>query len=243
MAVSSITTAAPSHDLTTVATVVADMNMTCGAAELRSLERIVTAVSAQIATYCHRVFGEERITMLIPGYGSTNLLLDRMPIVEILSVAYDGEPITDHQVIERGAGILYRAGGWTWTTGGFGGQFSGGGPRVPHPMPNSEEALFSVDAWLGYVLPSFPSSYTPNASSVNLPPEIEEAALIAIKDRFATRAGGTRGTRGEVTSVKTTGVAVSYAARNASAIATQARLSTGLPLEAVGLLEDYVVIK
>ncbi len=243
MAVSSITSAAPSFDLTTAATVVADMEMTCGAKELRSLERIITAVSSQIANYCHRVFAEERITMLLSGYASTNLLLDRMPIVEVLSVAYDGEPITDHQVIERNAGMLYRAGGWTWTTGGFGGQFSGGSPRVAHPNPNSEEALFTVDAWAGYILPSFPSSYTPNASSVNLPPEIEEAALIAVKDRFAARAGGTRGIRGEVTSVKTTGVAVSYAARNASAIATQARLSTGLPLEAVALLEPYVVIK
>lgn len=243
MAVSSVTTAAPTQDLTTASTVVADMTMTCGAAELRSLERIITSVSAQIASYCHRVFGEERITMLLPGHGSTQLILDRFPIVEVLSVAYDGDPVTDHQVVERAAGMLYRRQGWTWTVGGFGGQFHGGAPRVPHPMPNSEEPLFSVDAWVGYILPSFPSSYTPNASSVNLPAEIEQAALMTVKDQYAARAGGTRGTRGEVTSVKTTGVAVSYAARNASAIATQARLSTGLPTEAVALLQPYVVIK
>ncbi len=217
--------------------------MTCGAVELRVLERIVSAVSSQIATYCKRVFGEERVTMTLPGFGYTNLVLDRFPIVEVLSVAFDGEPVTDYTTVDAAAGMLYRRAGWAWTVGAFGGQFTGGAPRVDHPMPNSEEAIFAVDSWVGYILPSFPTSYTPNAGSVNLPAEIEEAALIAIKDRWAARAGGTRGTRGEVTSVKTTGVSVSYAARNASAIATQARLSTGLPTEAVGLLEPYVVIK
>jgi len=242
MAVSSITTAAPSQDLTTVETVVGEMGLTCSPAEIRSLERIISAVSSQIAAFCNRVFGEERVTMLLGGYGTTNLLLDRMPIVEVLSVAADGEPITDHQVIERNAGLLYRRAGWTWTTGGFGGQFSGGAPRSAHPMPNSEESIFSVDAWVGYILPSFPAAYVPNANSVELPLEIEDAALITIIDRWGTRAG-VSGTRGQITSVKTTGVSVSYAARSANAIATQARLSTGLPTDAVAKLERYVVIK
>ncbi len=244
MSIASVTSAAPSQDLTTVATVVEEMEMTCSPAELRTLERKITSVSAQIASYCHRVFGEERVTMNLKGYGSSLLILDRAPIVEVLSVTHDGSPITDHSIDDRGVGSLYRGGGWTWTVGGFGGQFSGGGPRAAHPHPNSEEALFVVDAWVGWILPSFPSDYTPNASSVDMPTNIEQAALIAVKDAYDSRAGGgSRGSRGEISSVKTTGVAISYAARNASALATQARLLTGLPTDAVALLQDYVQIK
>ena len=213
-------------------------------AELRTLERKIASVSAQIRAYCHRTFGEERVTMNVKGYGYTQLILERFPIIEVHSVAYDGEPLTDFTIDDRGAGFLYRRSGWTWTVGVFGGGFPGGQSRVDHPMPSSEEALFQVDVTAGYVLPSFPDSFVPNASSVNLPSDIEAAALITVKDAFANRAGAaSSGSRGEISSVRTTGVAISYATRMASGVASQVRASTGLPTDAVALLQPYVVIK
>ncbi len=243
MSIESITTPAPSQDLTTVATVVEEMGMTCSPAELRTLERKITSVSAQIRAYCHRPFGEERVTINVKGYGSTQLMLERFPIVEIHSVAFDGEPMTDFVIDDRGAGFLYRRNGWLWTTGSFAGGFPGGAPRVAHPHPGSEEALYTVDVTAGFVLPSFPSDFTPNANSVDLPPDIEEAALITVKDLYANRAGTSGGARGEVSSVKTTGVAIGYAVRTASAISSQVRARTGLPVDAVARLTPYVVIK
>ncbi len=242
MSIQSITTPAPSQDLTTVATVVEEMEMTCTPAQLRTLERKITSVSSQIRNYCHRPFGEERVTMNIKSYGSTQLMLERFPIVEIHSVAFDGEPVTDFSIDDRGAGFLYRRNGWVWTTGEFAGGFPGGAPRVAHPHPGSEEALYTVDVTAGYVLSSFPSGFTPNANSVDLPAEIEEAALITVKDAYANR-GGPGGARGEVSSVKTTGVAISYAVRTASAMSSQVRAATALPVGAVALLTPHVVIK
>lgn len=243
MSIASVVTAAPSQNLTTVDTVVGEMGMTCSPAELRTLDRKIASVSAQISAYCHRVFGEERVIMDLKGYGSTQLLLERFPIVEVHSVAFDGEAFTDYTINERGDGTLFRRSGWSWTTGHWGGQFEGGAARAVHPQPNTEEALYQVNVTAGWQLPSFPASFVPNANSVLLPADVEAAALITIKDAFASRAGSTTQTPGQIASVATTGLRIGYAVRAASALATQARLSTGLPTDAVALLQPYVMIK
>jgi len=146
----SVVTPAPTRRLTRKEHVTAEI----GVADPILLDRLIDAASAAIENLCGVVFARESVTELVPGFGDTRLQLQRRPIVAVTAVVFDGEVITDYSIDDREEGTLYRRAGWAWTA-----QVAPGltGPqRWPgfgSPLPNSEEARFSVSHVSGYILP------------------------------------------------------------------------------------------
>jgi hypothetical protein len=181
--ITTTTTPAPSDLLATVKMAICELEITDEDQNAR-LERLIRRASARIRSLTNRVYGEERVTETVRSHGRTQLLLERTPLVEIHEVTFDGEVITDYEIKNRGAGTLYRRAGWVWTAG----LMPWGSGIEDFPAPGSEEARFAVDYTAGYVLPSFPSSFTPNANSVDMPEDIEDFCLQLVKVLYYARA-------------------------------------------------------
>lgn len=100
-------------------------------------------------------FGRQVYSETLPGFGGVHLMLAERPIVAVSSVTYDGDAITDHSILERDTGLLYRKAGWTWTVQRE--PALTGWQRWPGlgvPLPGQEEPLFTVAYTAGYILPS-----------------------------------------------------------------------------------------
>lgn len=102
--ITTVTTAASSYDLTTLAIVKDELNVTTNASNAK-LRRYLTSASAAIAQFCNRVFQSETITdefwgnrdrspRLISG-GVENLQLSRWPIVSVTSVTENAVVLVD----------------------------------------------------------------------------------------------------------------------------------------------------
>jgi hypothetical protein len=169
--------------LTTVKAAIDELDLSDESQNER-LERLIKRASAKIRSMTNRVYGEERVTESVRGYGRTQLLLERTPLVEIHEVTYDSNVLTDSEIHDRNAGVLYRSTGWIWTAGLL--PDSAGVTRFP--APSSEEPRYIVDYTAGYVLPSFPSSFTLNADSVDLPEDVEDFCLMLVKMLYFARA-------------------------------------------------------
>lgn len=102
--ISTVTSAAGSYDLTTLAVIKDELNITNGASDTK-LQRYLTSASAAAAQFCNRVFQAETITdefwaqrdrwpRLIPG-GMSSLQLSRWPIVSVTSVTENGTVLVD----------------------------------------------------------------------------------------------------------------------------------------------------
>jgi hypothetical protein len=148
----SVTTAARSVRLTTVANVQEDLGISTDAT---LLGRLVDEASAAIVSYCHRSFAREVYSETAAGFGSIHLMLSRTPIVGTpTAVTYNSGVLTDYSVADAAAGTLYRRAGWSWTTQAFPGLSAGGSwLDVGTPLPGSEEPLYTVDYTAGYLLP------------------------------------------------------------------------------------------
>jgi hypothetical protein len=169
--------------LATVKAAIDELDITDEAQNAR-LERFIRRASAKIVSLSNRVFAEERVTETVRAHGRTQLLLERTPIVEVHEVLYDSGVITDYEIHSREAGTLYRRAGWIWGVGLM--------PQTTgiewFPAPGSEEANYTVDYTAGYQLDSFPSSYTPNADSVELPDDVEDFCLTLVRMMYFARA-------------------------------------------------------
>ena len=183
MPITETTLAAPSQMLTTVKAAIDELDIGDENQNAR-LERFIKRASAKIVSLTNRVFGEERVTETVRAYGRTQVLLERTPIVQIHEVTYDGNELTDWEIHDRAAGILYRRSGWIWGAGLMS-SYSG---IEDFPAPSSEEAKYTIDYTAGYVLPSFPSSFVRNDSSVDLPFDVEEFCLQLVRLLYFARA-------------------------------------------------------
>lgn len=157
---------AQNFDLTTLDSLKERLKIT-GSSKDTLLSRTIIGVSKSLVRKLGRGFARETVTETVKGYGTTQLLLSRSPIVSVTSILLDGvTPILDYVIEDAEASILYRRAGWNW---GVINGFMGVGFN---PVPNSEESNFTVEYEAGYILPSWS---TPPA--VDLPEDVEDLAL------------------------------------------------------------------
>ncbi len=145
-----VTTPAQARRLTRREHVTAEV----GSADPALLDRLIDAATSAIESYCHRRFGREAVSELVPGWDALELQLSRTPLIAVTSVLFDTEPITDWSIESRDEGTLYRRLGWGWTTqrdAGLTGRQRW--PGFGAPLPRREEPRFTVSYVGGHILP------------------------------------------------------------------------------------------
>lgn len=156
-----ITVPAESTGLTTTAAVKAAL----GVASTRfdpDLERLILAATSAIEAYCGHTFAKQTYLEDVAGSNHPMLMLTNTPIVSVTSIVCDSEPVTDFEISDAGAGVLYREVGWAakawvgWGTEAF-------------VVPGTEVLNFHVTYEAGFV--------TPGLTDDDLPKHIEQACL------------------------------------------------------------------
>ncbi len=160
-----VITPAPDFDLTTLARVKSRLRIMHNLKDTQ-LGVMITSVSKSISRKLCRQFARETVTETVPGYGNTQLMLTRSPLISITAILFESTPVVDYVIKNVEESILYRRNGWVDTTVHG---FTGIGFN---PIPNSEEALYSVTYEAGYVLPNW---MTPPER--DLPEDIEDLVL------------------------------------------------------------------
>jgi len=164
--------AAPSTDLTTIAQLVAEIG-TLTPVQQDWISLAIRSASSLIEQEANQVFAQQRYREVIGGSGSTQLMLDRTPILGTPTIlSTDNEPIVDFLVEDRDAGLLYRRQGWVREVSYLPGIYK-------EPLAGEEHPRFSIDYDAGYYLPSFTDQIT--ADQKPLPPNIEQACILSIK--------------------------------------------------------------
>jgi hypothetical protein len=138
--------AAGATDLTTLAKVKTDLGLTVSTHDAL-LGDLIKQVSDAMRYEARFTFEKQKYEELLPGHGSTTLMLKARPILSVASVTYKGEALTDFSIEDSWLGFLYRELGWTWTAQGF----SRLGTLTP--IPDSEKPDFKVTYYAGYSLP------------------------------------------------------------------------------------------
>jgi hypothetical protein len=115
--ITTVTAAATSYDLTTLANVKAELDITDGGSDA-VLRRYITSASKAAAHYCNRVFAVETVSeAFLPGhrycaYGQhyAVLQLSRFPLVTVTSVTEDDDllTVTDDYLVNSSNGQLTR---------------------------------------------------------------------------------------------------------------------------------------
>lgn len=103
-----VTSAAESHNLTTLATVKEELSIT-GSDKDDLLNRWIREASAAIAGYCNRVFGAETVLEAFRSGYNGSLVLDRYPVISMTSIAVDDTALVaaDYE-LDAQTGVLYR---------------------------------------------------------------------------------------------------------------------------------------
>jgi hypothetical protein len=97
-----------------------------------NLNDIIDMASDSIRDHCGRIFRLQGYTETMPGDGSQFLKLKNYPIVEVSSVTLRGDAITDYEIADRDAGLLFRELGWEWTVA------AGTWPLEDYPIPDGD---------------------------------------------------------------------------------------------------------
>jgi len=187
-----------------------------------NLTDIIDMASDSIRDHCGRTFRLQGYTETKPGDGSQFLKLKNIPIVEVTSVTLRGDAITDYEIADRGAGLLFRELGWEWTVA------AGTYTLVDYPIPGGDLFKFSVVHAAGYRMPDNSSTTDTSTDAVihQLPKRITKAALVTVVSWFK---GQSRDA--EVKSRKLGPLSISWAMNNAK--------SGGLPAKAEALLTKW----
>jgi len=204
--------------LTTLADLKTQLGIS-GATEDNELTRIINVASQTLENQIGRkLYYEASISEDLGGYGTPQLALSRTPLVSITSVTFDSTtvPAADYETYSLDAGLIYRPGGWSWTTPTLGNITS-------DPFPGYERKLYTVVYDGGWVTPQQVGVPTPVRT---LPYDLEEAAL-----RIASGIYRMRGRDPSINSERLMSWNVSY---NASAI-------TGVAFDAYvrGVIASY----
>lgn len=165
------------HALTTLAVLKASLGITASTDDTL-LERYIDAASEWLERSCGRHFEYAAAQVDdIPGFGWDKLVLSRPPIGTIASITYDGAAVDITNLVlaqwEKDAGLVPRAGGWTWTAQTKRDVSQG-------PLPGTERSLFKATYSGGWVTPS-------QAGTRTLPADIEEACIDFVRGRFLAR--------------------------------------------------------
>ena len=145
----------------TVARLAAELEIT-DATQQALLENIIEEATAMVNTYCRRTFHlETGIIEKHLGNNLHNIMLNKMPIVSIASITYDGSTISasDYEIWDAGAAIVFKP-GTVWDRSSQGTRY-----------------IFTYSA--GYTLPG--------VSGANLPGDIQRATMEICKGIFYAR--------------------------------------------------------
>lgn len=107
-----VQTPATAWAFTTIADVKAELGIS-STGDDSILTNFVDEVSALIPEITGRVFAKEVVQEGVAGAGGTDLLLSRRPIVDIASLTYNNNPVTNYVIKDSDAGIVHREGFWT----------------------------------------------------------------------------------------------------------------------------------
>jgi len=163
-----VTVEADSRHLTTTAAIkgVLGVSSTKFDAEM---ERLIGAATSAIEEYVQHVFAKQTYQESVNGSDHPLLMLTQTPIISVTTVLCESSPITDFEIHDADAGILYRAAGWTqsaWV----------GWNTEPAAIPLTGKKLYVVTYEAGYITPGLPSP--------NLPPHIEQACIETVVDWY-----------------------------------------------------------
>lgn len=166
----SLTVSVPAvtNRLTSLAAVKRELEITTIADDKLLWDQIQQA-SDFIVRFTGRDFARERVTEKLPAKGAVKLLLERVPIVTLHSVMFDGSTIssTSYEIDNADAGILFRKIGWT-TTQLFTHHI------VEHPLGDGRRD-WEFDYTAGYLTPGS------TAGPSNLPGDVERACIDLVK--------------------------------------------------------------
>lgn len=173
MAITVITPAA-SKDLTVLATVKAELEITTTDDDA-FINTLIQQASAAIVSYCGREFAAEEVDETVKAYGTATLMVSRTPVTALTSISLDDGvssvtiPAGDY-VLEDAEGGFIRSlvGTWTWTA-------SQGSGILARPVPGSEFQAYRVRYTGGYVL------------LTTLPHDVERACIDLVKHKYLAR--------------------------------------------------------
>jgi hypothetical protein len=143
------------------------------------VEQLIEAISSRIATYCNRTFYfEEDISESIGGYGGTQLVVARPPIVDITSIALDGNTVSSeyYSYPNADAGIIYHELGWDNTA------LASGSWVTVDKLAGTENPIYVVTYDGGYVTPQ--QAVDDVTLTRNLPLDLEDACLEWVNARY-----------------------------------------------------------
>lgn len=217
-----VTTTNANTDFVTLSQVKTALSVTTSTAYDANLADIIDMASDSIRDHCGRLFRLQGYTETKPGDGSQYLKLKNIPIVEVTSVTLRGDAITDYEIADRDAGLLFRELGWEWTVA------AGTYTLVDYPIPDGDMFKFSVVHAAGYRMPGNSSAVATSTAAVIklLPKRINKAALVTVVSWFK---GQNRDE--DIKSKKVGPLTISWAMSNAK--------SGGLPAKAEALLSKW----
>jgi len=137
------------------------------------LNDIIDRVSGKIEDFTNRIFAKQTYLEKVAGNGSPQLLLSCVPIVSVTSVLCDSDQITDYEIQDAEAGILYRQAGWTWDASLW-------WKNSSFPSFASQRQNFTIQYIAGYILPGEDKPQT-------LPKSIEDACIQGVKEMYFNR--------------------------------------------------------
>jgi len=169
--VTTVITKATNRDLTTLATAKDELGIT-GSSYDKRLRRWIKEESAAVERYCGRRLIKETLQQVFTGYIVNDLILVLWPVIEVISVTWNGVVLTpDQWQLDGEAGLLRR---YDPNTGGC----------IPwFEYPNY---YFAGYPYPNIVIVQYTGGYT---LGDDLPPDIEAAVLIQLNVR---KSAGTR---------------------------------------------------
>lgn len=137
------------------------------------LEAAITSASRMVERFCGRSFSHNAAQVdRVHGFGTTELIVHRPPVLSITSIAFDGEtiPAADYSCVGDDAegGVIVNEQGWINTT-----MMRAPGAARPD-LPDHEQRLYVVTYKGGYEGPN-QSATTAQA----LPADVQEAVYKA----------------------------------------------------------------
>lgn len=189
--------------------------------------RCVNRASKRIASFCGRdLHYSSGIVEYVAGYATTDLMVSRLPIASVASIAFDGANIdaNDYDLRDGASGVIYRRTGWIWT--------ATLNPGVTqYPAPGTEEKLYAVTYAGGFWTPAQgPTSALPTGATL-LPDDIEQAALELAAQTYRRR----NGSGADVASESLMGYSVTYR----DGVAADGAWTGGMPAEIAAMLAPY----
>lgn len=156
---------------------------------------------------------EQTYEETIAGRGDPFLTVSRTPVTDVASAALDGATLSDVEIEDAEAGILYRELGFRSTEGVY--------TRLTHSrLPDEAHPKITVTYTAGYVMPGDPDP--------TLPADLEQAAIEAVSAWYQARQRDPA-----LVSKKVGDVTKTYAEGGASG------RRGGLPANALALLAPY----